>query len=111
MLKQSDAFNQAFASDNRTLAAKLTVGNREFTAADLISIEYDSAAMTGEQMGIGSTYENSVKIAFANLIEGIKPQDKVTVSIGIKLPDDSFEYAPLGVFLSMMKSQWIGIII
>lgn len=98
MLKQSDAFNQAFASDNRTLTARLTVGDRSFTTDDLTSITYDSAAMTGEQMGIGSTYENSVKIAFADLVENIKPQDKVTVEIGIMLPDKTFEYAPLGVF-------------
>lgn len=98
MLKQSDAFNQAFASDERTLAIKVTVGDRSFTAEDLVSVDYDSAAMTGDQMGLGSTYENSVKIAFANLVEDIKAQDKVTVSIGIKLPDGTFEYAPLGVF-------------
>ncbi|VDG18252.1 hypothetical protein [Lactobacillus brevis] [Lactiplantibacillus mudanjiangensis] len=98
MLKQSDAFNQAFASDNRTLTARLTVGDRSFTTDDLTSITYDSAAMTGEQMGIGSTYENSVKIAFADLVENIKPQDKVTVEIGIMLPDKTFEYAPMGVF-------------
>lgn len=98
MLKQSDAFNQAFARDERSLAIKVTVGDRNFTAEDLVSVDYDSAAMTGDQMGLGSTYENSVKIAFANLVEGIKAQDKVTVSIGIKLPDGTFEYAPLGVF-------------
>lgn len=98
MLKQSDAFNQAFASGERTLAAKVSVGNRDFTAEDLVSIEYDSAAMTGEQIGIGSTYENSVKISFANLIENIKAQDKVTAAIGIKLPNGTFEFAPLGVF-------------
>lgn len=49
-------------------------------------------------MGIGSTYENSIKISFANLIENIKARDKVTVAIGIKLPDGTFEFAPLGVF-------------
>ncbi|WP_143463221.1 hypothetical protein [Levilactobacillus enshiensis] len=98
MLKQSDAFNRAFASDDRVLTVKATVGDRSFTADDMVSVEYNSAAMTGEQMGIGSTFENSVKISFANLVEGIKAQDKVTVSIGIQLPDKSFEYAPLGVF-------------
>ncbi|HIW70991.1 MAG TPA: gp58-like family protein [Candidatus Levilactobacillus faecigallinarum] len=98
MIKQSDAFNAAFASTQRTLAIKLTVGDREFTADDLISVTYDSAAMTGEQMGLGTTYEDSLKIAFSDLVEGIQAKDKVTAAIGIQLPDKSYEYAPLGVF-------------
>jgi len=98
LLKQSDAFNTVFASDSRTLSVKATVAGKDYTADDLTSIEYDSAAMTGESMGIGSTYENSVKITFANLVEGIKAKDEVTVSIGAELPDGTYEYAPLGVF-------------
>lgn len=98
MLKQSDAFNQVFNSDSRTLSIKATVAGKDYTADDLTSVEYDSAAMTGESMGIGSTYENSVKITFANLVEGIKAKDEVTVSIGARLPDGSVEFAPLGVF-------------
>ncbi|ARN92881.1 hypothetical protein AZI11_08185 [Levilactobacillus brevis] len=98
MLKQSDAFNTVFNSDQRTLAVKFTVADKDYTADDLASIDYDSGAMTGESMGIGTAYENSVTITFANLIEGIKDQDQVTVSIGAQLPDGTFEYAPLGVF-------------
>ncbi|MCH5463194.1 hypothetical protein HC026_11140 [Lactobacillus sp. LC28-10] len=98
MLKQSDAFNKMFASDSRTLSIKATVAGKDYTADDLTSVEYDSAAMTGETMGIGSTYENSVKITFANLVEGIKAKDEVTVSIGAKLSDGTVEYAPMGVF-------------
>lgn len=98
MLKQSDAFNAVFNSDQRTLAVKFTVADKDYTADDLTSVDYDSGAMTGESMGIGTAYENSVTITFANLIEGIKAQDQVTVSIGAQLPDGTFEYAPLGVF-------------
>lgn len=98
MLKQSDAFNKMFASDSRTLSIKATVAGKDYTADDLTSVEYDSAAMTGESMGIGSTYENSVKITFANLVEGIKAKDEVTVSIGAKLSDGTVEYSPMGVF-------------
>lgn len=98
MLKQSNDFNKVFNSDSRTLSIKATVAGKDYTADDLTSIEYDSAAMTGESMGIGSTYENSVKITFANLVEGIKAKDKVTVSIGAELPNGAYEYAPLGVF-------------
>lgn len=98
MLSQSTAFMQAFASDTRTLGIKITVGDKSFTAQDLNTLDYNSASMTGDQLGIGSTYENSITIAFANLVEGIKALDKVTVQMGIQLPDGTFEYAPLGVF-------------
>lgn len=98
MLQQSDAFMKAFASDNRTVSVKATVGDKSYTADDILTVEYDSAALTGEQLGLGSTYENSVKISFVNLIEGIQAKDKVTVQIGVKLPDGTFEYAPLGDF-------------
>lgn len=98
MLKQTDAFNQAFASDSRTLNIKATVAGKSYDADDLLTVEYDSAALTGEQMGLGSTYENSVKISFANLIEGIQAKDTVTVEVGIMLPDGTYEYASLGEF-------------
>lgn len=98
LLKQTDEFNQIFASDQRTLAIRVTVADKTYTSDDLISVEYDSAAMTGEQMGLGSTYENAVKISFANLVEGIKAKDKVTVEVGTQLSNGEIEYASLGVF-------------
>ncbi|MCY9806578.1 gp58-like family protein [Lentilactobacillus senioris] len=101
MLKQSDAFNAAFRNTDRTLSIKMTINDDEkpFTSEDIVSVQYDSAAYTGDTFGIGSTYENSIKVVFSELQENIKQNDILKPQIGIQLPDGTFEYSPLGVFI------------
>jgi hypothetical protein len=104
MYKQSDAALTAWRATERTLDGKVTItdssGNEtDYATSDITSIAYDSGAWTGDTFSIGSTYENNMTVTFAHLVEGLKQGYKVTAKIGIKLPDGTYEYCPLGVFI------------
>lgn len=104
MLTQSDAAIAAWRATERTLDAKVSItdsdGNvTDYGTTDITSIAYDSGAFSGDTFSIGSTYENSITVTFAHLVEGLKQGYKVTAKIGIKLPDGTYEYCPLGVFI------------
>jgi hypothetical protein len=104
MYKQSDAAIVAWRATERTLDGKVTItdsnGNEtNYGTSDITSIAYDSGAWTGDTFSIGSTYENNITVTFAHLVEGLKQGYKVTAKIGIKLPDGTYEYCPLGVFI------------
>ncbi|KRM06960.1 hypothetical protein FC89_GL000269 [Liquorilactobacillus ghanensis DSM 18630] len=104
MITQSDAALAAWRATERTLDAKVVITDSngkstEYGTADITSIGYDSGAWTGDTFSIGSTYENNITVAFAHLVEGLKQGFKVTAKIGIKLPDGTYEYAPLGIFI------------
>ncbi|MDN7144450.1 hypothetical protein QS460_00770 [Liquorilactobacillus mali] len=104
MLTQSDAAIAAWRATERTLDAKVSItdndGNTtDYATTDVTSIAYDAGAFTGDTFSIGSTYENNMTVTFAHLVEGLQQGYKVTAEIGIKLPDGTFEYCPLGVFI------------
>lgn len=104
MITQSDAALAAWRATERTLDAKVVITDSngkstEYGTADITSIGYDSGAWTGDTFSIGSTYENNITVAFAHLVEGLKQGFKVTAKIGIKLPDGTYEYASLGIFI------------
>ncbi|MFT8882665.1 MAG: hypothetical protein ABF975_01465 [Liquorilactobacillus hordei] len=104
MLTQSDAAIAAWRATERTLDAKVSItdsnGNiTDYGTTDVTSIAYDSGAFSGDTFSIGSTYENNMIVTFAHLVEGLQQGYKVTAKIGIKLPDGTYEYCPLGVFV------------
>lgn len=98
MLSQSDETIAAWKATERTLAVRITIAGKEYTATDINSLKYDAGAYTGETFAIGSTYSNSVQIEFSHLVEGLKLGMKVLPSIGIKTAS-GYVYEPLGVFV------------
>lgn len=85
--------------DERTIYVRIKIGNRTFDNDNVISVDYDAGSLSGEVFAIGSTYSNSIKITFSELVEGLKELDEVTYEIGIKLPNGTIEYVPMGVFV------------
>ncbi|GHV97901.1 hypothetical protein lacNasYZ03_11770 [Lactobacillus nasalidis] len=98
MLSQTDAVKQAWAATDRTLDIVVKVGDVEYQATEINTLSYDAAAFTGDTLGIGSTYENSVSIEFASVIEAFKQGLTVLPKIGV-LVDGTFQYTPLGTFI------------
>lgn len=98
MLSQSDETIAAWKATERTLAVRVTIAGKEYTATDINSLKYDAGAYTGETFAIGSTYSNNIQIEFSHLVEGLKLGDIVEVSIGIKV-SNKYIYDPLGVFV------------
>ncbi|MDE7023641.1 MAG: peptidase, partial [Ligilactobacillus sp.] len=88
----------AWKATERTLAVRVTIAGKEYTATDINSLKYDAGAYTGETFAIGSTYSNNIQIEFSHLVEGLKLGDIVEVSIGIKV-SNKYIYDPLGVFI------------
>ncbi|MFV4955454.1 gp58-like family protein [Lactobacillus delbrueckii] len=98
MLSQTDAVKQAWAATDRTLDIIVTVDGKDYQATEINSLSYDAGAFTGDTLGIGSTYENSVTIEFSSVVEAFKQGLTVLPKVGI-LVDGTFEYTNLGTFI------------
>ena len=99
MYKQSNEAKLAYQSAERTLDIVVNVNGVDYKATDIEQFDYDSGGYTGDTFSIGSTYENNITVKFIHLVEGLKRGMIVKPKIGIKLPNGTFEYTPLGVFI------------
>ena len=98
MLEQSDAVKQAWQASERTLDIVINVDGTDYQATSVNSLSYDAGAFTGDSLGIGSNYENSISAEFSSVIEAFTAGQVVKPKIGIKV-NGKFEYTPLGVFI------------
>lgn len=98
MLEQSDAVKQAWQASERTLDIVINVDGTDYQATSINSLSYDAGAFTGDSLGIGSNYENSISAEFSSVIEAFTAGQVVKPKIGIKV-NGAFEYTPLGVFV------------
>lgn len=98
MLSQTDAVKQAWTATDRTLDIIVTVDGKDYQATEINSLTYDAGAFTGDTLGIGSTYENSVTIEFSSVVEAFKQGLTVLPKVGV-LVNGKFEYTSLGTFI------------
>ena len=84
MLKNSSKFMEAIKTDRREMKARVTINNIVYGDDLINNIEFSSSALSGEQLAIGSTHENTVSIEFSEVIQTIAPLDRVIVEIGVK---------------------------
>lgn len=75
---------EAIKTDRREMKARVTINNIVYGDEFINNIEFSSSALSGEQLAIGSTHENTVSIEFSEVIQTIAPLDKVIVEIGVK---------------------------
>lgn len=80
----SKAFNDAFRERDRDVFIKLKMNDIEYTNANIFNLEYVGGSMGGESLQIGATFANTIKIEFAEIIEGLKENDRIDVEIGIQ---------------------------
>lgn len=99
MLFKKQAVHDAWAATDRTLDFKIAIKDKTYTATDITNLTFDSGAMNGAALTIGSTYQNTIKITFSHLIEGLELLDEVTPQIGIRLSDGTWDFTNLGVFV------------
>lgn len=98
MISQTDAIKQAWVATDRTLDIVVTIDGKDYPATEINSLNYDAGAFTGDTLGIGSTYENSVTIEFSSVVEAFKQGLTVLPKVGI-LVNGKFEYTKLGTFI------------
>lgn len=85
MLKNSSNFFKAFDGEERSdLSVRLTINGQVYSNEDIFSLSYDSGSMQGDQLEIGSSYSNSIKVTFCDTITTFKELDKVIVELGIR---------------------------
>lgn len=84
MLKSSIKFNEAFEENVRKIYARVTIGDKSFTEADIFTIDFESGSVNGPGYQIGSVFSDLVKIKFDKVIRDLKELDKVIVEIGIE---------------------------
>lgn len=99
MLVVSDALKNAFMQEDRHILIRLTIGSRVFDNNNVFNVEYDSGSLAGDVFAIGSTYSNSIKVTFSELVEGLNELDEVVYEIGIEMPDGTVSYVPMGTFI------------
>jgi hypothetical protein len=99
LLAKTNAVHEAWAAAERTLDFKVTVNGTTYTATDITELDFDAGAMNGDALTLGSTYANTVKIVFSHLVEGLALTNEITPEIGIQLPDGTWDYTALGVFV------------
>jgi hypothetical protein len=85
MLKVSDKFLDAVKATKRTIKLRIKINDKTYTNDDINKFELDSGSMGGNSLGIGSTYANTIKIEFCQVIEGLEETDVVEVFMGIKI--------------------------
>lgn len=98
MISQTDAIKQAWVATDRTLDIVVTIDGKDYPATEINSLNYNAGAFTGDTLGIGSTYENSVTIEFSSVVEAFKQGLTVLPKVGI-LVNGKFEYTKLGTFI------------
>ncbi len=106
MLKSSIKFNEAFEENVRKIYARVTIGDKSFTEADIFTIDFESGSVNGPGYQIGSVFSDLVKIKFDKVIRDLKELDKVIVEIGIEREQVSNDKQPL--FNSKIGSMRIG---
>lgn len=97
MLTTTNEVKAAWLSPARKLAIKIEMDDTMYDNNTVTSLTFDSGSISGESFQIGSTYINSIKIIFPNIIESIAEGLEILPFIGIDI-NGNVEYTPLGKF-------------
>lgn len=92
MLDVSKEFNEAVKASNRRFETRIKIGNTIYTKKDINNWVYTSGSISGENLQIGSTFSNSIKIEFCSILENIKELTEITIEVGIATYDADYNY-------------------
>lgn len=92
MLDVSKEFNEAVKASNRRFETRIKIGNTIYTKKDINNWVYTSGSISGENLQIGSTFSNSIKIEFCSILENIKELTEITIEVGIVTYDADYNY-------------------
>lgn len=88
MLNVSKDFLKAIADTRRTMFIQIKINDILYTNDNITKFELDSGSMGGNSLGIGSTFANTIKLEFCQVIEGLKETDVLEVSMGLKVHEN-----------------------
>lgn len=97
MLAISDEEKAAWLSPSRQLAIRVSMLDAVYDNDSISSMSFDSGSISGETYQIGSTYMNTIKLVFPTIIESVKEDVELSVSLGV-LTGTKYSYVKLGIF-------------
>lgn len=97
MLAISDEEKAAWLSPSRQLAIRVSMLDTVYDNNSISSMSFDSGSISGETYQIGSTYMNTVKLVFPTIVESVKEDVELSVSLGV-LIGTKYSYVKLGTF-------------
>lgn len=71
--------------------------NTVYDNDSISSMNFDSGSISGETYQIGSTYMNTIKLVFPTIVESVKEDVELSLSLGV-LIGDKYSYVKLGTF-------------
>ncbi|WP_430599367.1 hypothetical protein [Enterococcus sp. DIV0179] len=97
MLAISDEEKAAWLSPSRQLAIRVSMLDTVYDNDSISSMSFDSGSISGETYQIGSTYMNTIKLVFPTIVESVKEDVELSVSLGV-LIGAKYSYVKLGTF-------------
>ena len=94
----AELFN-AFAEDTRQIMVRVKINGAAFDNDNISTLNLEYGSMDGANFSLGSTFASSLKITFAELVEGLAELDEIEVEMGVVLPNGTIEYVPMGTFI------------
>lgn len=99
MIYTSTELFNAFAEDTRQIMVRVKINGAVFDNDNISTLNLEYGSMDGANFSLGSTFASSLKITFAELVEGLAELDEIEVEMGAVLPNGAIEYVPMGTFI------------
>ena len=93
-----ELFN-AFTEDTRQIMVRVKINGAVFDNDNISTLNLEYGSMDGANFSLGSTFASSLKITFAELVEGLAELDEIEVELGAVLPNETIEYVKMGTFI------------
>lgn len=102
MYSVSSAFNTAISQHERTLRIKAITGGLTIDDFDIESFNLNESIISGQDFKIGCAVSSDFELKVSNIgskyIATNFTNFQMSIEIGVKIADGSFEYVPLGKF-------------
>lgn len=98
MFSVSKAYKEAITKDGREFRASVRINDKVYDGSTLISIDLEEATNHGDNFTVGALVSTKLTVQLKNLEAQIFENAKVEPSIGLLLPDGTYEDVPLGIF-------------
>ena len=85
--------------DTRQIMVRVKINGAVFDNDNISTLNLEYGSMDGANFSLGSTFASSLKITFAELVEGLAELDEIEVEMCAVLPSGTIEYVPMGIFI------------
>ena len=100
MYNVSPEYLESLHSFTRNEYCRVTIGNFNFTDANIISLNYSNRCTDTDDITYGSSYIGQITATLKDIpiTRGNWSGQVITIEVGQRIDDDTIEWVPLGVF-------------